>query len=143
MPAKTTATGKWDAWGQVLSLLCLAHCLLVPVLVGMLPVLAGEALRELPVHLGLVVLAGGVGAASFVPGFRAHGDWRVLGLGGGGLLLLVLALAALPEGPAETGVTVAGAALLVGAHGLNRRHGRECRHPTPERPLSGQASRPS
>jgi hypothetical protein len=140
MQANATASGRWDAWGQVLSLLCLAHCLLLPLVLGTLPVLAGEVLREMPVHLALVVLAGALGVASFVPGFRAHGDWRVPGLGAGGLLLLLLALVALPEGPAETGTTVAGATLLVGAHGLNRRHCRKCCHHAPAHPPSEQAS---
>ena len=118
-------TGRWDAWGQWLSLLCMAHCLVMPLALGMLPAMMSQALEAAPIHLGAVALAAVISGVCFVPGFRQHRDWRVLMLGAVGLGLLVLAQFALHEGPAEIGVTVAGGALLMVAHGLNRRR---CRH---------------
>ncbi|HEX8434475.1 MerC domain-containing protein [Archangium sp.] len=113
-----------DAWGQWLALLCMAHCMLLPLVLGMLPAVLSRTLEEVPLHLGVVALAAVIGGASFVPGFRRHRDWRVLTLGSLGLGLLVLAATALPEGPLELGGTVTGSAVLMVAHGLNRR----CQH---------------
>ncbi|HYO59521.1 MerC domain-containing protein [Archangium sp.] len=117
----TTRTARWDAWGQTLSLLCMAHCLLLPLVLGALPAVMTRTLEEAPLHLGVVVLAAIIGVVSFVPGFRQHRDRRVAVLAAVGLGLLVMAPLTLPEGAAETAMTVAGGATLVVAHGLNRR----------------------
>jgi hypothetical protein len=124
--AGTAGAGRWDAWGQAVSVLCMAHCLLLPLVLGLLPAMLGRALEETPIHLGAVVLAAVVGGVSFVSGFRQHRDWYVLMLGGSGLGLLVLAQSVLHEGLAETGVTIAGGLVLMVAHGLNRRRGQHC-----------------
>ena len=117
----TSGAGGWDAWGQALSVLCLAHCLLLPLVLGALPAVMTRTLEETPFHLGMVALVAIIGLASFVPGFRQHRDWRVPTLGGAGLALLGLAQAVLPEGSAETMMTVGGCTALLVAHGLNRR----------------------
>lgn len=117
----TSGAGRWDACGQALSLLCMAHCLLLPLALGALPAVMTRALEQAPIHLGAVALAAIIGVASFVPGFRQHRDWRVLALGAAGLALLGLARSVLPEGSAETVMTVVGGTTLVVAHGLNRR----------------------
>ncbi|WP_257457852.1 MerC domain-containing protein [Archangium lipolyticum] len=118
--------GRWDAWGQGLSLLCMAHCLLLPLVLGLLPSMMGQSLEETPIHLGVVLLAVIVGGVSFVTGFRQHRDWYIPTLGATGLALLVLAQSVLHEGLAETGVTLAGGTVLVVAHGLNRRRCQHC-----------------
>jgi len=118
-------TGRWDRWGQALSLLCMAHCLVLPLVLGALPAVMGQALEETPIHLGMVVLATIVAGVSFVPGFRRHGDGRVLVLAVLGLGVLGLAHLLEHEGAAETAVTVLGATVLVLAHGLNHRRCQE------------------
>jgi hypothetical protein len=127
-----TGAGRWDVWGQWLSLLCMAHCLLLPLVLGLLPAMLGRTLEETPFHLGAVALAAVVGGVGFVSGFRQHRDWHVLMLGGSGLGLLVFAQSVLHEGPVETGVTVAGCTVLMVAHGLNRRRGQHCCSPALE-----------
>ena len=122
----TSQAGRWDAWGQALSVLCMAHCVLLPLALGALPAVLSQALEETPIHLGALALAAVFGVASFVPGFRQHLDWRVLALGSAGLALLGLAQTVLPEGVAETAMTMAGGTALVVAHGLNRRRCRDC-----------------
>jgi hypothetical protein len=121
----TTSAGRWDTWGQALSLLCMAHCMLLPLVLGAMPAVMTRTLEEAPIHLGVVALAAVISGVSFVPGFRQHRDWRVAGLGAVGLGLLVMAVLVLPEGAAETAMTVAGGATLVVAHGLNRRRCRD------------------
>jgi hypothetical protein len=116
----TAGDSRWDTWGQVLSVLCMAHCLLLPLVLSALPTLMTRFLEQAPIHLGVVALASIIGLLSFVPGFRRHQDWRVPALGAAGLTVLGLAHT-LHEGPAETAVTVMGGAMLLVAHGLNRR----------------------
>ncbi|HEX5750235.1 MAG TPA: MerC domain-containing protein [Archangium sp.] len=118
--------GRWDAWGQALSVLCMAHCALLPLALGALPAVLSQSLEEAPLHLAVLPLAAVLGGVSFVPGFRQHRDWRVLALGTAGLALLGLAQTVLPEGVAETAMTLAGGTTLVVAHGLNRRRCRDC-----------------
>jgi hypothetical protein len=103
----------------------MAHCLLLPLVLGSLPVVMTRSLEQPPVHLGMVVLAAILGGVSFLSGFRQHRDWRVLALGTGGLSVLGLAQL-LPEGPPETAGMVLGGTLLVVAHGLNRRRCQAC-----------------
>ncbi|MGZ3458177.1 MAG: MerC domain-containing protein, partial [Archangium sp.] len=117
--------------------LCMAHCLLLPLVLGALPAVMARTLEEAPTHLAVVALAAVLGMASFVPGFRQHRDWRVLVLGAAGLGLLVLAQVAVHEGAAEMAVTMMGGATLVVAHGLNRRR---CRTAAPRR--LGRAAEP-
>ncbi|OJH38945.1 MerC domain-containing protein [Cystobacter ferrugineus] len=117
----SSGTGRWDRWGQALSLLCMVHCLVLPLVLGALPAVMSHALEETPIHLGMVVLAAVLGGVSFAPGFRRHRDGRVLALGALGLGLLILAQFLEHESTAETTVTALGATVLVIAHGLNRR----------------------
>jgi predicted lysophospholipase L1 biosynthesis ABC-type transport system permease subunit len=119
------ATGHWDRWGQGLSLLCVAHCLVLPLVLGALPAVMSQTLEQTPIHLGMVMLAAVVGGVSFVPGFRRHRDGRVLALGTLGLSLLALAQFLEHESAAETAVTALGATVLIIAHGLNRRRGQD------------------
>jgi hypothetical protein len=122
----TVGARRWDAYGQALSVLCMAHCLLLPLALGALPAVMTRTLEQTPIHLGVLALAGVIGGLSFVPGFRQHRDWRVPALGATGLALLVLAQTVLPEGLAETAMTVVGGTTLVVAHGLNRRRSQAC-----------------
>lgn len=113
---------RWDTLGMLVSALCVAHCIAVPLFLGLLPAfglsfLAKDGLHEV---LALVVLV--VSLLAFVPGYRAHHDRRVLVLGGVGVVLL--SGAAFAPGLSvvvESALTALGGTLLVVAHVLNRR----------------------
>lgn len=103
------------------SLLCLVHCLALPILLLALPGMAGlffgsEAFH--PVALALVVP---LALAAFRLGYRRHRTRRpaLLGLAGMGCLIAALLPGFGKQG--ETGLTVAGSLLLVAGHVMNWR----------------------
>jgi hypothetical protein len=114
----------FDQIAIALSALCIVHCLAVPVLVAVLPILAisvgsGSHFHEL--MLWLVVPTSVLG---FALGFRVHGRVWILVLGAAGML--GLAAAALWGHSAwneafEIVVSVAASLLLGAAHWLNFR----------------------
>lgn len=120
---------SWDGLGQFLSALCIAHCVLLPLVLGFLPTLAVELLEGDAIHQGLAAFAVLSAVAAFLPGWRHHHRAEVLGLAATGLVLLVVAAFLLPEGASEaleTGLSLAGGALLAVAHARNRTLCRAC-----------------
>lgn len=114
--------GRYDGLGMTASSLCIAHCVLMPSAIGLLPAvglsfLAGEGIHQYLV-LGMIVIA----ALSFGLGYQMHHRKNVLGLMVAGLGLLSLAV--FSEGHLseswETGFTIVGGMAMVGAHWMNR-----------------------
>lgn len=118
-----------DFWGMALSLLCLIHCLLLPVLLSFAP----ELLRSLPgddaTHRMLMPLVGLVGWIAFRGGYRLHRKRRVLVMFFVGVILITIP-AILGESilsvTGEIGITICGSLLLVTAHWVNRSFCRSC-----------------
>lgn len=105
-----------DACGVFLSGLCAVHCAVTPVLVTVLPAVAGEGtetgLRRGLMALGLV----GVGL-----GTALHKDRRALVPLAGGLMLAALLELGAVVPAFEVFVSLAVSALLIAAHALNTR----------------------
>jgi hypothetical protein len=126
-----TLSRHFDQIAIALSALCIVHCLAVPVLVAVLPILAisvgsGSHFHEL--MLWLVVPTSILG---FTLGYRVHGRAWIVALGVTGML--GLAAAALWGHSAwneilETAVSVAASVLLGVAHWLNFRDVRRFHH---------------
>lgn len=124
--------GITDRLGICISALCLVQCLALPVLLVAAPAVAlwrGEL-----VHLTLLAAVIPVSILAFGRGVRVHRQARVLWPAAGGLLLLTGAAAVdLMElaGPwSVAGISVVGAALLIGAHlGNLRLRRRVCLQP--------------
>ncbi len=117
-----------DRVGIFASVACLIHCLLLPVLVPLLPLLAGVAGVE-SVHEGLLVFLTLCAILAFVPGVRAHGAYSVVAFGGLGVLLLaggVLAHDWAALAGLDTPLTVVGGLVLVTTHIVNLRLCRAC-----------------
>lgn len=118
-----------DFIGIGLSLLCLVHCLALPMLISFAPAI----LRGLPgddvTHRSLAVAIGFVGFLAFRSGYKVHGRRWVLAAFLAGLLLVstaaVLGDQALTA-YGEAAVTVCGGLLLVTAHFFNRSFCRSC-----------------
>jgi hypothetical protein len=99
------------------SLLCLVHCIGLPILFALLPALSSIGLPSSEwLHLALLLTAVPLSALALVGGYRAHGRIVPLALGVVGLagLALGLALASMPG--AETAFTVIGSLSLAVAH---------------------------
>ena len=114
---------NWDAVGVMGSLVCLVHCLLLPLAVVVLPWLVlfeGEWL-----HRGLTVALAATALLAFIPSWRVHGRWLPGLFMAGGLAALNSAAFAASENW-ETGLTVVGGLFLIAAHGLNHHLCRRC-----------------
>ncbi len=112
-----------DRIGISLSALCALHCLLTPVVILFLPLMARYYLAHPYFHLGMAALILPIGLFSFVKGVKVHGEWSILIFGCLGLVLVGL----LPvlfhsrlSASTEPLVMVIGSALLIFAHWRNR-----------------------
>lgn len=120
-------TGAADAAGIFASVLCMIHCLAMPLLLAVLPAMSwaeDDHLHE--VLLGFALVAAVV---SLGPGYLAHRRPAVPLLGGAGLACLAIAMFVVEPRyghGAEAAVSVAGALLLFGAHVRNRVCCRRC-----------------
>ena len=120
MPSRTI-----DIVGGVISLLCILHCLLFPV-IGAMSVIYGFSLfvEEKPIAIAFVVLALIVGIFAFGSGYLQHRQLSPLLLSSSGIALMAMANQ-LSEGAlsgyGEPGLTVAGGVLLISAHIINRK----------------------
>ena len=79
-----------DRFGAVGSLVCAAHCALLPVLIALLPSLGLAAWLSDGFEMGFVVFATLLGLFSLAWGYRRHRALRALGLLLPGLVILWL-----------------------------------------------------
>ncbi len=112
----------WDKLGIFASAACLVHCLALPLLIPLLPVLA--LVPHTGVHALLLVPIVGLSLLALLPGYRRHRS-RFVGVAAlAGIALCSIAVGAEAMLHIETldvPFTVAGGLLLVGAHVVNLR----------------------
>ena len=108
---------------MITSLLCAAHCLLMPLVVGFLPLFGLSGLADERTEWLLIVLALVIGLCSLLPGFwRRHRKWQPLGLFAVGASLIVLVRLGLEASPSlELLGVVSSGVMLAAAHALNLR----------------------
>ena len=118
-----------DFVGISLSLLCLIHCLTLPLLIAFAPAI----LRRLPgddiTHRSLAVAIGLVGLLAFRSGYRMHRRRWLLVLFLAGLVLVSVAAVLGDEvltGYGEAAITVCGGLMIVTAHLVNHSFCRSC-----------------
>lgn len=120
--------GRYDGLGMAASALCIAHCVLMPLAIGLIPAVGLSVLAGEETHRFLVLGMTGIAALSFGLGYPMHHRKQVLGLMAAGLGLLVWAVFSdgrLSEAW-ETGFTIVGGLVMVSAHWLNRSFCRSC-----------------
>ncbi len=135
---RSPPAAPWDAVGQVLSALCLAHCVVLPGVLGFLPAATAELLEGEAIHQGLIAFVGLSAVAAFLPGYLRHRRAGVVGLAVAALALLVAAAFLVPEEAEvmETGLTLGGGVLMALAHARNRTLCRACCAREAQRPAS-------
>lgn len=110
-----------DGFAVTASLLCLIHCLLLPMLLVALPVLATMLVVPEAFHAVAFFVALPTSTLAMVSGRARHGRHRPAMLAAAGLILLGLGAFAIDGETAERIVTSIGAVTLAVAHGLNWR----------------------
>lgn len=127
-PRKQSLIKYGDFAGMAASVLCLLHCLAMPVVILAFPML-GLAHAHDHFHEGLIAAVTLPVMLALVPGYLRHRDKTTLLLGFGGLtcfLVAVLALGPLFGELAEAALAVVSGVMLLLAHLRNRRHCKRC-----------------
>ncbi len=116
------SNGRIDRLAIALSGMCVAHCLVTAVLLGMLASAGG--IFESPIfHETGLVLAILLGAVALGHGAVAHGYMMPAAIGSLGLGIMAGALT-MDHGLQESAYTLLGVAILALGHDLNHRAGR-------------------
>lgn len=103
------------------SLLCLVHCLALPLLLLALPVIAGAFFESEMFHIAAAALVVPAAGLAFFLGYRRHRALFPAMLGSAGVACIVGALFPALAEPGAAAITVVGSLLLIGGHGLNWR----------------------
>lgn len=123
MASRPDADLRVDGVAAALSSLCLVHCLLLPLGLGLAPVVAalGPLDHHGPawLHWALLALAAPVSVFALWRGIAVHGDARPAQLATLGFLLMAGGALAHEAGPAEQLLTVAGGLVVAAAHWRN------------------------
>lgn len=121
--------GKWlDAAGVTASWACAVHCLALPFLIGLLPLVGLSFLLEETTERVFVGISVALAALSLLPAyFREHGKLRSIFLAVAGIGLIALTHFLFEDNLIFKFVfLLAGAGLISAAHVINRRLCRAC-----------------
>ena len=126
--------GKWLDFAAIsMALLCGIHCLLTPILLALLPVVASTAWVHEDFHLWMLAFVVPTTALAVFSGCRKHRDRKVMILAATGLALLVCALLAghhLHAGGEEAHIHAAGCCAHVSTSpDLSEPHAHSILHP--------------
>lgn len=127
------ASSLLDSLAIVLSGLCLVHCLALPALIALFPLLGATLIDHETFHQLILIAVVPTTVIALGTGYYRHRSKSIAALGTVGIAALVFAafaLHAFHAHAAETWITVGGGLLLALAHTMNfRRCGRH-RHAT-------------
>lgn len=121
-PPSSDFTGKLDRAAVFLSGLCLLHCLALPVLLAVFPLLGSFFIPHETFHQLILVIVVPTTALALGSGYRCHHRLGVLALGALGVAGLVAAaftVHRLEAEQLERAMTIAGGLILACAHGWN------------------------
>jgi MerC mercury resistance protein len=112
---------RLDALGLGISIVCLVHCLALPLAALLLPALALrlDHATDHQLHWGLLALAAPISTLALWRGARCHGTWTWLKLAVGGLSLMLLGVLHVFGARSEVAMTLLGVVLLAIAHVRN------------------------
>lgn len=98
------------------SVLCMLHCLALPLVLAALPAIAAQLGGGEGFHAAVLILALPTSAWALIGGWRRHRAVLPLMIGAAGLMLMAAGVALAVPAALETGVTVLGSLMLAGAH---------------------------
>ncbi len=114
-------SAKLDRLGMMASLACAAHCAVMPLAVGLLPLLGLGFLKDERLEWILVGTSAGLGMGSLIRGYRCHQQKRPLVILALGLALLISGRLAEATGRSSGVIlVVAGGIIVAMAHYLNQ-----------------------
>jgi hypothetical protein len=119
MVANSRRAAMFDGLAAASAILCLVHCLMLPVAVLLLPTMAAVLIVPEAFHTLALTMAVPTSGLALAIGFRRHRWTRPAAIVVPGLLLMAAALAWAPTDAWERAFTVLGSALLVAGHMLN------------------------
>ncbi len=114
--------GILDHAAIVLSGLCLVHCLLLPVIIVAVPLLA--QLNETHFHAQMLLVVVPVSLFAFAHGYRRHGNLRIIAGGIAGIAILFIGGTVVHASYgilADSLLTIAGSIILATSHYFNNR----------------------
>lgn len=115
--------GTWlDILGTYASWVCVAHCLLLPFLIGIIPFFGLSYILSESIELFLIVVTVLIALSSLLPAYLTqHGKLRSIVLALSGITLIILTYILFEENLiAQIIFLVAGATLISSAHKINR-----------------------
>jgi hypothetical protein len=118
--------GTLDLMGASASIVCAAHCAVVALALGLMPVLGFMANPWIDIAFLIATLA--IGVASLVPSWLHHNQRRPLVFFGVGVAILVFARLLGNRPGLEFVLVLVGATYVVSAHWQNRRLLKACAH---------------
>ena len=124
-----TITALLDRSAILLSMICVVHCLALPVAIVMLPALSAYWFADEYFHLLLLYLVLPTSVVALGLGCRRHRVFKMMAWGSAGLLCLTAAALLGHDWLGEfgeKGLTLLGAGLVVAAHIHNFRNCRQC-----------------
>lgn len=119
------ALSKLDRVGTLLSLVCALHCIALPFIMTLLPLIGLKFLQDSGVDMVLIVVAVTVALTSLCWGAQIHGRYNLLGLVL--IALAIFSIAHLFEGQyLHASLMAVGGLTLATAHILNHRLCKNC-----------------
>ncbi len=121
---------KWlDHFGTAASWLCAVHCLALPFLIGLLPLIGLSFLLEETTERVFIGISAAIAGLSLLPAyFRRHGKLRSIFLAVAGIGLIILTHLLFEKNlTAKIIFLTSGAILISAAHLLNQRLCRACK----------------
>jgi len=115
----SSVTHKLDKLAIAFSAICLVHCLMLPVLLTLLPVLGSTLFTHEQFHQIMLIVVLPTSLGAFALGCRQHRQGSVAVIGGVGIALLIFAAFAVGTAwgdHAEQIITVIGGLVLAVAH---------------------------
>lgn len=122
---------KLDIIGSALSIGCIIHCLLLPIILPVFPMLFLSGSHNTYFHAIMLIFVLGSSIFAFISGYKKHHESIVIEAGLlGNLVLVVGLLAEVGNNPnwLTTTLTVLGGFILIGTHYINHKYICACDH---------------